>query len=69
MTWAELKRKWSRYARKESAAYQAYRCPPHLTDDQILERLLAPKMERAAAEINEPHPHAPQRTKDESDLL
>ena len=49
---AEFKRKWARYSGKETAAYQEHfndLCAL-LTDEQILERLLALNQQRSADE-------------------
>ena len=48
MTAAESKKKWSPYQGKESAA--AYGWPADLADEEILEKLLALNLERAAEE-------------------
>jgi hypothetical protein len=44
-TWLDLA-----HRKLDEAVFAAYGWPPDLTDDQILERLLALNLERAAAE-------------------
>jgi hypothetical protein len=83
VTPAEFKRKWSRYSGKESSAYQehfsdlcrllatAYGWPVDLSDNQILERLLALNLDRSAKEKNQTSPKrfGTSREKNEDELL
>jgi hypothetical protein len=63
MTPAEFKRKWPRYTGKESSAYG---WPADLTDEQILERLLALNLERAEEEAKAAKGKKPKATREKS---
>ncbi len=63
MTPTEFKRKWSRYTGKESSAYG---WPADLTDEHILERLLALNLERAEEEAKTAKSKKPKATREKS---
>jgi len=84
MTAAEFKTKWARYRGKETSTYHlahkrldaaaaaAHGWPADLSDDQILERLLALNLERAAEEAQaqqSPKPKPAQRHKVEQEMI
>ncbi len=67
LTWLNFEKKWARFSGKESAAYV---WPVGLTDDQILEDLLALNVARAAEEAHSAsaHKRKPQRAKHHDEL-